>query len=77
MTEFLLEKESLTSENSTKNMSTNVNIQTEESSAKSNLFAFDIVSDTLRYIYTKSKIRKKLSFLQWYISLQLILFLLI
>ena len=50
MTEFLLEKESLTSENSTKNMSTNVNIQTEESSAKSNLFAFDIVSDTLRYI---------------------------
>ena len=61
MTEFLLEKESLTSENSTKNMSTNVNIQTEESSAKSNLFAFDIVSDTLRYIYTKSKIRKKLS----------------
>ena len=61
MTEFLLEKESLASENSTKNMSLNANIQTEESSAKSNLFAFDIVSDTLKHIYTKSKIRKQLS----------------
>ena len=61
MKEFLLEKESLVSENSTKNMSMNANIQTEESSAKSNLFAFDIVSDTLRHIYTKSIIRKQLS----------------
>ena len=61
MSDLLLEKEDETPESS-QPLSLKVNVQTDEySSSKSNLFQFDIVSDTLKHIYSKSKIRKNLS----------------
>ena len=58
---LLLEKDGEISESS-QQISMKANIQTEEySSSKSNLFEFDIVSDTLKHIYSKSKMRKHLS----------------
>ena len=62
MSEFLLTKEN-SSFNSRK-MSTQVNMDSDEdysSSTKKDLFEFDIVADTLKHIYSKSKIRKNLS----------------
>ena len=62
MSEFLLSKEN-SSENSQK-LSSHVNMDSEEdysSPTKKDLFEFDIVADTLKHIYSKSKIRKKLS----------------
>ena len=61
MKELLLERENETSESSVKTLSMKANFQMEEFSSNSNLFAFDIVSDTLKHIYSKSKIRKQLS----------------
>ena len=62
MKEFLLESDN--SSNSTLKMSRKANYETDEiSSSKSNLFEFDVVSDTLKHIYSKSKIRKKLAFI--------------
>ena len=59
MKEFLLEDNS---SDSTFKMSTKANIQSEDfTNSKSNLFEFDIVSDTLKHVYSKSKIRKSLS----------------
>ena len=61
MTEILLEKDDETTERSQPiSMKTN-NEADEYSSSKSNLFAFDVVSDTLKHIYSRSKLRKKLS----------------
>ena len=59
MTEILLEKESNTDTSEFLTIKSNVN--TEETSSKNNLFEFDIIADTLKHIYSKSKIRKKLS----------------
>ena len=62
MSEFLLSKEN-SSENSQK-MSTHVNMDSEDeytSETKKNLFEFDIVADTLKHIYSKSKLKKRLS----------------
>ena len=61
MSELLLDKDNEISESS-QPISMKGNIQTEEySSSKSNLFEFDVVSDTLKHIYSRSKLRKKLS----------------
>ena len=61
MSEFLLDKESY-SEN-TQKMSTPIGSENEElsSSTKNNLFEFDIIADTLKHIYSKSKLKKNLS----------------
>ena len=62
MSEFLLTKDN-SSLNSQK-ISTQVNMDSDEeysSATKKDLFEFDIVSDTLKHIYSKSKIRKNLS----------------
>ena len=61
MSEFLLDKESY-SEN-TQKMSTPIGSENEElsSSTKNNLFEFDIIANTLKHIYSKSKLKKNLS----------------
>ena len=62
MKEFLLESDN--SSNSTFKISRKANYEADEiSSSKSNLFEFDVVSDTLKHVYSKSKIRKNLAFI--------------
>ena len=62
MTEILLEKDDEITEGS-QPISMKSNFQGDEySSSKSNLFEFDVVSDTLKHIYSRSKLRKKLSY---------------
>ena len=62
MKEFLLESDN--SSYSTFKMSTKGNLGTDGiSCSKDSLFEFDIVSDTLKHVYSKSKIRKKLAFI--------------
>ena len=61
MSEVLLEKEDSSSEISQKITIKETSQTDEYGSSKSNLFEFDIISDTLRHIYSKSKLRKKLS----------------
>ena len=56
MSEFLLDKEDPSEKSTKKTMET-----FDTSTLKSNLFEYDIISDTLKHIYSTSKIRKNLS----------------
>ena len=56
MSEFLLDKEDPLEKSTKKTMET-----FDTSTLKSNLFEYDIISDTLKHIYSTSKIRKNLS----------------
>ena len=62
MSEFLLDKQSKSSSNSG-NIAMDDTLESEEfnKSNRSSLFEIDIVSDTLKHIHSKSKIRKTLS----------------
>ena len=56
MSEFLLDKEDPLEKSTKKTMET-----FDTSTLKSNLFEYDIISDTLKHIYSTSKMRKNLS----------------